>query len=127
MGSNESKLIKAAALIMVDEVSMMNWRLLNLLDRFLRILMNKDNFMGGKIIILMGDLRQCPPVVTGGLWAAIVEASMINAEAWCELTKHQLKKNMRVERILSANPGRTNCLCKHAKWLLDMGNGKFPT
>ena len=51
---------------------MMNWRLLNLLGRFLRILMNKDPYMGGKCVILMGDLRQCPPVVTGGNRPAIV-------------------------------------------------------
>ena len=96
MGSHEAEVITATALIMIDEVSMMNWRLLNLLDRFLRILMNKDTFMGGKCVILMGDLRQCPPVVTGGSGPAIVEASVINAEAWCAFTKHQLTKNMRV-------------------------------
>ena len=61
MGSHEAEVIRAAALIMIDEVSMMNWHLLNFLGRFLRILMNKDTFTGGKCILLMGDLRQCPP------------------------------------------------------------------
>ena len=39
---------------------------------------NKD--MGGKVVILMGDLRQCPPVVSGGNIPAIVSASVVNAD-----------------------------------------------
>ena len=127
MGSRDAELIKAAALIMIDEVSMMNWRLLNLVDRFLRVLMKKDIFMGGKYVILMGDLRQCPPVVTGGARPAIVEASVINAEAWSQFTRHQLTRNMRVERIMNINTHRCDILPKHAKWLLDLGNGTLPT
>ena len=92
MGTHDSEVIKSAALIMIDEVSVMNCCLLNLLDRFLRILMNNDTFMGGKCVILMGDLWQFPPVVPGGSQPEIVEASVINAEAWCHFTKHQLTK-----------------------------------
>ena len=112
---------------MVDEVSMMHWKLLNMLDRFLRILMNKDTFMGGKCVLLMGDLRQCPPVVTGGNRPAIVSVSVINAEAWSQFTTHKLTKNMRVERLINSDQERTEHLRSHGEWLLKLGNGTLPT
>ena len=127
LDSQEADIIREAARIMVDEVSMMNWRLLNLLDRFLKQLMGNSSFMGDKCILLMGDLRQCPPVVTGGSRPAIVEASVINTDAWHEFTKHQLTRNMRVERIISIDSGRAQVLREHARWLLALGNGRLPT
>ena len=66
-------------------------------------------------------------MVTGGARPAIVEASVINAEAWSQFTRHQLTRNMRVERIMNINPHRCDILRKHAKWLLDLGNGTLPT
>ena len=56
LNSNEARIRKESCLIMIDEVSMMNFDLLDLLDRFLRVLMEKDLCMGGKLIILMHDL-----------------------------------------------------------------------
>ena len=56
LNSKEAQVIREAALIMIDEISMMNWKILNMLDRILRSLMNKDDYMGGKCIVLMGDL-----------------------------------------------------------------------
>ena len=48
-------------------------------------------------------------------------------KAWHEFTKHQLTKNMRVERIISKEPHCANALRNHAKWLFDLGNGKLST
>ena len=87
--------------------------------------MGNFSFMGDKCVLLMGDLRQCPPVVTGGSRPSIVEASVINADSWHEFTKHQLTKNMRVERIIANDSGRAQVLREHAKWLLALGNGKL--
>ena len=61
--SNESKIIKEAYFIMIDEVSMMHYYLLDMLDRFLKELMQSNEFMGGKLILLMHDFRQILPVV----------------------------------------------------------------
>ena len=50
-----------AVLIMIDKISMMNWKNLNMLGPILRSLMNKDEYMGDRCIVLMGNLsRQCP-------------------------------------------------------------------
>ena len=66
LNSKEAHIIRDAALIMIDEILMMNWKILNMLDRMFRTLTNCNVFMGGKCVVLMGDLRQCPPVVRGG-------------------------------------------------------------
>ena len=90
LASKEAQMIIKAAVTMVDEVSMMHWKLLTLLDRFLKTLMKNNKDMGGKVVILMGDLRQCPPVVTGGNIPAIVSALVVNADVWSQFTIHNL-------------------------------------
>jgi len=79
---------------------------LNMLDRMLRILMNKDEYMGGKCIVLMGDLRQCPPVVRGGKRPQVAADSIIHGESWTSFKVHRLHKNMRVERMILQYPER---------------------
>ena len=44
----------------------------------LRIVMDSDMFMGGTCVILMGGLRQCPPVLKAGERPDIVSDSIIN-------------------------------------------------
>ena len=66
LNSNEARIIKDACIIMVDEVSMMDYKLLDLLDRFLQELMQSETFMGGKLVIMMHDFRQILLVVPGG-------------------------------------------------------------
>ncbi len=61
---------------------MMNHKLLDLLDRFLRILMGVNEYMGGKLVILMHDFRQILPVIPQGRRADIVAAAITNGEAW---------------------------------------------
>ena len=55
MNCNDSKVIKEARIILIDEKSMMHFHLLDLLNRYLQALMGNDKFMGGKIVMLMGD------------------------------------------------------------------------
>ena len=89
----------------------------------LRILMYSGVFMGGKCMILMGDLRQCPPVVKGGKRPHVVSDSIINGESWPYFKIHHLTKNMRVERMISRHPEREKELLDYASWLLKLGNG----
>ena len=44
---------------------MMSYKLLDCLNVFLKTLMNSNEPMGGKLIVLMGDFRQILPVVIG--------------------------------------------------------------
>ena len=99
LNSNEARIKKKSCLIMIDEVSMMNFDLLDLLDRFLRVLMEKDLCMGGKLI------RQILPVVPGGNRAAIVSATILSSDIWKYFKPLHLTKNMRVECLLQhGNP-----------------------
>ena len=125
--SYEAEQIRQAILIMIDEVSMMSWKLLSMLDRFLRSLMKSDVYMGGKVVVLMGDMRQCPPVVPGGGRPDTVDTSLARYENWHRYTMHRLTKNMRVERLISTDTSanRISELRAHADWLLAMGNGKL--
>jgi hypothetical protein len=63
LDSSEAQLIKQATIIFVDEVSMMSWKQLLLLNRLLQHLMNNNLAMGGKFVVLMHDFRQLLPVV----------------------------------------------------------------
>ena len=48
LNSRDTLLIRDYCLIMVDKISMMNWKILRLLDRFLQEMMNCNTFMGSK-------------------------------------------------------------------------------
>ena len=96
-----------------------------MLDCMLRSLMNKDDYMGGKCIVLMGDLRQCPPVVRRGKRAQVAADSIIHGESWRLFKVHRLHKNIRVERTISQYPERKTELMTYASWLLNMGNRKL--
>ena len=53
-----------------------------MLDHFLRELIENNVYMGGKWVVLVRDLRQCPPVVTeNGSRAVIMSASIMNSDA----------------------------------------------
>ena len=130
LNSNEARLIKEAALIIVDEVSMMDYKLLDLLDRFLRVLMENDTFMGGKLIVLMHDFRQILPVVPRGSRATIVSTSVMSSEAWAQFKSLHLTRNMRVERLIqqaNSSSERIERLRKYSEWLLSAGDGTAPS
>jgi len=114
---------------MIDEVSMMNYRLLDLLDRFLKELMGNNQYMGGKLVILMHDFRQILPVVPQGNRADIISAAVINSEIWSHFVPLKLRQNLRVQKMLqqNASPEQVQKLQEYSRWLLDMGDGKLPS
>ena len=86
LDSSEAQIIKQATIIFVDEVSMMSWKQLLLLNRLLQHLMNNNLDMGGKLVVLMHDFRQLLPVVPGGSRANIVAESVLCCELWRAFT-----------------------------------------
>jgi hypothetical protein len=99
LDSQQANLLRDAIVLIIDKSSMMNHKLLDLLDRFLRILMGVNEYMGGKLVILMHDFRQILPVIPQGRQADIVSAAKFNSEAWEHFTLLQLCQDMRVQRI----------------------------
>lgn len=126
LDSEEANVIREARLIIIDEVSMMHVDLFNMTDRMLRTLMKKDELMGGKLVIFMHDFKQLLPVVPGGGKSHILSACVFDSEIWGQVTKLTLESNMRVQKLIDANPEREIELKSHAKWLLDLGNGDLP-
>ena len=59
-------IIKQASFILIDEVSMMHKYMLDCLDRFSKVIMNNENVMGGKLMLLVHDFKQILPVIPGG-------------------------------------------------------------
>ena len=79
MDSPEAQIIKDAKIIFIDECSMMYFRLLDCLNRFLQELMMNVNPMGDKFIVLIGDFRQILPVVPNGFRAHLVSVTIKNS------------------------------------------------
>jgi hypothetical protein len=114
---------------MINEVSMMNYKLLDLLDRFLTVLMENDEYMGGKLVVLMHDFRQILPIVPHGNRADIVAAAVTSSELWNQFTPLLLQQNMRVQRFLQTNPSpeKARRLQEYSDWLLNLGDSKLPS
>jgi len=122
--SKEADIIRRACIIFVDEVSMMNNKLLDFLDRTLRILMDNDNPMGNKLVVLLHDFRQLLPVIRGGSRGDIVHSCAMYADSWQFFRTLKLTKNMRVELLQQANNHEQSfALDAFSKWLLRLGDG----
>ena len=82
--SARAAVLRAASLIVIDEVAMMNGVYVDVLDRLLRELHpeHADVQFGGKVIVFAGDFRQTAVVVPNGTRAQIVAASPNRAAAW---------------------------------------------
>ena len=127
--SKQAKIIKEAEVIIIDEVSCMTRWLLECLDRFLRELMDNDEVMGGKRVILTGDFRQALPVVKHGSRAKIISESVKSSRLWRFVKTIRLKRNMRVEKLIHPDsaPQRKQELEEYVTKLLAIGDGTFPT
>lgn len=80
LGSKAAKALEKAAAIIWDEVSMAHAFQLHVLDKFLRILMRKQNVpFSEKCIILGGDFRHVLPTVRKGSRADIIDASITSS------------------------------------------------
>ena len=124
LNSKEAEQIGNASVIFVDEVSMMNRDLLDLLDRFLRSVTNNDTPMGGKLVILMHDFRQLLPVIQRGSRGDIVRSCVRFSGVWEHFTTLRLTQNMRVELLrINEDLLQSHVLAMHSKWLLSIGEG----
>nr|XP_033511796.1 ATP-dependent DNA helicase pfh1-like [Nicotiana tomentosiformis] len=90
-------LIRDAKLILWDEVSMANKRMLEVFDLLLKDLMNTKVLFGGKVVVLGGDFRQTLPVVRNGNKEDFINESLLYSRIWNELEKLQLSENMRAK------------------------------
>ena len=82
----------------------------------------------GKVVILIGDWRQTPPVVVNGKMADICKASILNSDLWNLFSVHKLSINMRIYGLLNNNQFSNNYIAEqqnYAKMLLLIGEGSY--
>lgn len=127
--SARAKVLRDAALIVVDEATMGRKEMYDLIDVLLRDVMRvtapelADVPFGGKVILLCGDFRQLCPVVLHAGRAGVLAKTLKQSHLWSEFTLLKMTVNMRVQRLLSTERGER--LAKFAQWLLDIGDGRF--
>ena len=85
---------------------MMSYTFLDCLNRFLKTLMHSNEYMGGKLIVLMGDFRQILPVVTGINRGYIVKNTVKYSELQNVFQNFKLIENMKIKKIIRNNPER---------------------
>ena len=129
--SDTAQLIQHAAIIVWDEISMVNKFCIKALDRTLRDIMKAVDpaaqhvAFGGKTIVFGGDFRQILPVVRRGRRADIIGASVTNLDLWADVQVLKLTENMRLRRADDA-VNQSAALKNYGEFLLSVGNGTAP-
>ncbi|XP_014673789.1 PREDICTED: uncharacterized protein LOC106814041 [Priapulus caudatus] len=114
-----AELIRRCKLLVIDEVSMADRRILEAVDRSMQDIRKNNGTFGGVTVVLAGDWRQILPIVRKGSRASIVNACLKSSPLWSNVRVMKLTKNMRV--ALAGGDERD-----YANYLLDIGEGKVP-
>ena len=82
LNTKRAEVIKAAKVMVLDEIAMLHRCDLGALDRFMKISTMNDNIFSGKLIIVSGDFGQIVTVVPRGRCSHIVAATVKSSELW---------------------------------------------
>ena len=93
------ELMKSAHAIIWDEFTQQNRKCFEIVDRTLREVCGNDSPWGGKVMIIIGDVRQILPVVRKGNIAQIIDATLMKSDLWKTAEIHELTKNIRVLKL----------------------------
>ena len=119
--SSMGEVMRAAKLIVWDEVTMAHKAGIEALDRSLRDIRDCDRVFGGLTVLLIGDFQQILPVVKKGTPADEIKACAKSSFLWCKVRQLTLRRNMRAHLTGNPNAGRWS-----AK-LAQLGHGNLPT
>eukprot|EP01083_Nonionella_stella_P040241 109334_1 len=121
-GTGLAKLLKQTKLIIIDEITTLSKLAYECLNRTLQFIMDSDALMGGLLVVLMGDFKQCLPIVEGAFDndAAVINSCVNHSCLWAKFKQYKLVKNMRLDKDDIDSQ-------LYAQQILDIGNGVFPT
>ena len=108
--------LRAAKVIIIDEVTMVNKDIFLYIDRTLRSLYSgpeKDLPFAGKVVCISGDWKQRLPIVRGEKRPAVVAATLKRCDLYHMFETLPLTENMRVD------PGEIQFI----EWCREIGNG----
>jgi len=114
--SQRAELMRAAKVIIWDEISAQHRYAVEAVDRTLRDIRGADQPFGGLTVVLGGDFLQTLPVVPKGSREAIVDATIQRSHLWAEIQILRLHRNMRLDAASADTQ-------QFAQWLLEVGNG----
>eukprot|EP00045_Choanoeca_perplexa_P020129 m.3665 g.3665 ORF g.3665 m.3665 type:complete len:2067 (+) comp6362_c0_seq1:74-6274(+) len=116
--SDNADQLRAATVIIVDEVSAADIDCITSIDNTLQDIMKIARPFGGKLVVVCGDLRQCAPVVEGGGSRAGISRSIKTSAYWnlFQQACFRLTDNLRV-----AEDDLSEDWCQ---WLLRVGTGQ---
>ena len=131
-------LIRRTKLIIWDEAPSQHRHCFEAVDRTFKDLRHCQQWFGGITMVfggvhfffesgsnILGDFRQCLPVVPRASRAQITAATISNSVFWKDVVQLKLHVNM---RLLSQTALMTNEQLQYAKnfakWLLNIGNGE---
>jgi hypothetical protein len=136
--SQLAELIRRTKLIIWDEAPAQHRYCFEAVDRTLRDITGVDSWFGGITTVLsgtyfpleftsdliIGDFRQCLPVIPGASRGEITSAAISNASFWRDITMLRLTTNMRLlAQAAHMSPPQLQHTQQFAKWLLDLGDG----
>ncbi|XP_045468086.1 uncharacterized protein LOC123676313 [Harmonia axyridis] len=109
--SEEAGYLRNLQLIIWDEISMVNYHVINIVDELLRDICSNSEPFGGKCILFGGDVKQLLPIAPGRVQQ--VELFFTNSRVWNRFHVLNLVQNMRVRE------GEED----FTSWLEDLGRG----
>lgn len=115
--SASARLLRDSAVIVWDEAPMAHKVMLDAVDMLLQELMGSSRPFGGKIILLGGDWRQCPPVLRYVDRDAVSSLTIASLPFWKahQYTHCRLTQNMRAREDLP-----------YAEFCMTVGDGSLP-
>jgi len=117
--------MRAAHLIIWDEIVMCHRYCVEAVDRSLRDITGTNLPFGGKCILFSGDFRQILPVLPGGSQAQIVEACICSSPLFPSFKTLRLSENMRLN-ALRQDPNADAQALQFPSYLLQVGEGRVP-
>jgi hypothetical protein len=136
--SQLAQLIQRTKLIIWDEAPAQHRYCFEAVDRTLRDITGVNSWFGGITTVLssiylsfefpseliIGDFRQCLPVIPGASRGEITSTAISNASFWSDVTMLRLTVNMRLlAQAAHMSPPQLQHTQQFAKWLLDVGDG----
>ena len=120
------ELMNDTSLIIWDEISMVDSKLIEAVDRMLRDITEINQPFGGKVVIFSGDFKQVLPVIHNGTEHDIVRSTLPLSYLWSDITKFHLSQNMRLLRNDLSDEEKIK-MKQFATFLLQVGNGETET
>jgi hypothetical protein len=133
MNSMEAELVRDASVLLLDEVVMFRWALIEAVDRSFREIRGDNRPFGGVIVVMGGDFRQTLPIEQNAQRAQIVDMCVSRWPAWgrpnngVDVRTYSLTTNLRAERLArgAASAAEQSRIRRWATWLERLGDGEL--